>query len=316
MRGAFFVILGASLWATDTLFRHPLSQDFSAVTLVLIEHAIAFLVSLLFVLYWHRKKLRSLFLPWRPMLGIAFIGILGSALATICFTNSFQYIDPTITILLQKTQPLWVMLLSSLFLSEKLPRSFWVFAVTALVSSYYLSFPSGFSFSALRSADLKGVILALVAASFWAKSTVIARSVLRDQYSSSLVTFWRFTFGLLTLIAIHLISSQSKIDLHFALDNRSVLQSLAFMAIIPGLMGVGLYYRGLSMVSATRATLLELSFPLCAIFINSYYLGTRLETIQWIAALGLFGSIAAITFLSQSQAHYSQSSPSDPVSNP
>ena len=41
----------------------------------------------------------------RRWLAVAFCGAGGSALATILFTASFHYVNPSVTILLQKLQP-------------------------------------------------------------------------------------------------------------------------------------------------------------------------------------------------------------------
>ncbi len=318
MLDSLFVILGASIWATDTLFRHPLVSQLSASSIVLIEHLIAATVSGVVLLTLAIRKIVqgqpvSSLLRWcipsgTPLLGIAVIGILGSALATVLFTTSFQFINPTVTILLQKFQPLVVILLSTVFLKERLPRFFWLFTCAALISAFFLSFPSGLPWhdiqEALADDSMKGIILALSAAIFWAISTVIGRAVLSPEdpqrnISTLVLSFWRFFFGLIAMGLIYFKSIQVRMDLAFVTFQSPVTLPLFYMAIVPGLLGVSLYYRGLSKVQASVATLLELSFPLCALLMNSIILKMPLQNIQLIAATGLLSSILALSLLSK-----------------
>ena len=306
---AFFVILGASLWATDTIFRHPLAGQFSPIVIVLLEHVLATilalgiaLISVVLPIWRSQKTLRAPF-PFKKLLphtftefqGVVWIGVLGSGIATVLFTASFSFVNPTVAILLQKVQPLLVICLSAIFLSEKLPRFFWYFSSAALIAAFFLSFPNGVHFSALREADTKGVILALCAAFFWAVSTVIGRSLLSHHMTSSVLSFWRFFFGLMAMIALYFLFPQAQIDLPFALADRKILESLVYMAIGPGFLGVSFYYRGLAKVPASVATILELSFPLCALVVNSTYLNLPIQRVQIIAAIGLSIAIIALS---------------------
>ncbi len=280
MLNSIFVILGAALWATDTLFRHPMSHQMSALTIVFLEHAFALIIAILSVFFFKKEKFKLEFLP---MLGAATIGIIGSALANVFFTMSFQYVNPSVSILLQKTQPIVVILLSWIFLGEKLSLQFFVWGAIALIAAFFLSFPHGFSMSEMQDANFSGVILALVAALFWAISTVIGKLTLKRMPSPHL-TLWRFFFGFLTLWAMVNYVPQSRIEIPFVTADSSIMLSIFFMALVPGFLGVALYYRGLSRLKASVATLLELAFPLCAVFVNSRFLNLHLENVQLIAA--------------------------------
>ena len=87
--GPLLVILGASLWATDTLFRFPLIQKLQAEQIVFIEHLIAFIFILPFFLS-DREKFKTI--NQAQWLGLTIVGIFGSAVSTILFTKSFLLI--------------------------------------------------------------------------------------------------------------------------------------------------------------------------------------------------------------------------------
>jgi drug/metabolite transporter (DMT)-like permease len=291
MRHALFVILGAGLWACDTLFRLPLSKELSPITIVYYEHLFAVGISLVWVLLRDRKHL---FPGWKEWIGAAFIGAFGSALATVLFTLSFRYLNPTVAILIQKIQPLIVISLSAVFLGEKAGASFLLWGGIALVSAFFVSFPGGVEWSVIRSASGFGSALALLAAGLWALSTLAGKLALK-RTPVSVLSFWRFSFGLL---AMHLLAyrfDQVQIEMPFVLHEPNALRALFFMALIPGFLGVSLYYQGLSRVPAARATLLELSFPIAALWINSSFLGLHLKKAQLFAAGALLVSMVGVS---------------------
>jgi drug/metabolite transporter, DME family len=66
------------------------------------------------------------------------------------------------------------------------------------------------------------------------------------------------------------------------------------LALVPGLLGLTLYYIGLRSTAAARATLAELAFPVTAALIGVGLLGTRLEPSQWFGLLVVVASVTAL----------------------
>lgn len=291
MWNALFVVLGAALWATDSLFRAPLSHQISPITIVYYEHIFATLISLGWLLLTDRK---NFFLGWKQMFGAAFVGILGSAVATVLFTLSFQFINPSVAILLQKMQPLIAIFLSFLFLGEKLNGNLMLWGGIAVCASFLVSFPNGVDLTDLHAGAATGALFAILAAALWATSTVVGKATLHKAPASAL-SFWRFAFGLLAMYFLVQKSEQAKIEVPFVTSETAVVRSLLLMALIPGFLGVSFYYKGLSKVKASVATLLELVFPLTAICLNTYFLGYTLLPIQWFAAGALLVSLLGLS---------------------
>ena len=291
MRYAFLVVLGSALWATDALFRQPLSTQLSAFTIVYFEHIFATILSLGYLLI--SKDRRHILMSPKDFMSAAFIGICGSAVATVLFTMSYQFINPSVAILLQKIQPIFVILLSFLFLGEKLNASFFLWAAIALVAAFYVSFPSGFHLANIRSADFTGCALAVIAALLWAVSTTVGKLVLRKN-PASVLSFWRFAFGLLALYAYSNRIEIMRIEIPFVPGQPAVMRSLFFMALVPGFLGVSIYYAGLKKIPASVATILELSFPVCAIAVNAYFLDFHLTNIQLGAAAVLIAAMVGV----------------------
>jgi len=291
MLNSVFLILGAGLWATDALFRHPMSGQISALSIVFLEHLFALLITSIWVFLIRRKRIE---LEVIPLIGSAFIGILGSALATLCFTKSFQFVNPSVSILLQKIQPIVVIFLSWALLGEKLTKTFLLWGAIAIGSAYFLSFPNGLPTEEFQQSDFAGVILALLAACLWAISTVIGKLTLKRMDGNHLA-LWRFFFGFIALWILTNVFSDTKIEIPLITNDPTVMRSVFFMALVPGFLGVSLYYRGLTRMKASVATLLELAFPLTAVLVNWKFLGLKLEKIQLLAATILMVSIIRIS---------------------
>jgi drug/metabolite transporter (DMT)-like permease len=74
-----------------------------------------------------------------------------------------------------------------------------------------------------------------------------------------------------------------------------VLPILA-LALVPGLVALLLYYRGLRTTPAAAATLAELAFPFTALVVNAVAFDTVLTATQLAGAALLAGTVVALTF--------------------
>ncbi|HZS51279.1 MAG TPA: DMT family transporter [Bryobacterales bacterium] len=267
---------GASLWGTDTFFRRPLAMSLSSAQIVLCEHLILSVV-LLPVFWQARSQWRALRLSqWGAVLGIAWGG---SALGTICFTEAIKLGNPTAAVFLQKTQPLFAAFLAALLLGERLQGRFWICLLFTVAGAYLVSFGESPAFFAnpavLAPGRTAAALLALGAAALWGSSTVFGRFALQS------VPFLTLT-ALRILCATPLLAAfawlgRRQIEVH--LQTRQWLY-LALMALVPGLLGLLVYYRGLRYTRASLAALAELSFPATAALLNWIFLRTRITAIQ------------------------------------
>ena len=112
MAGTFLILLASLLWALDTLIRYPLvDSGLSAVTIVFYEHLI---LSLFFGwgVFAAIKRIGELRVS--DIFSFFVVGCVGSALATVAFTESFHFLNPSLVILLQKLQPVIAIFLAAM----------------------------------------------------------------------------------------------------------------------------------------------------------------------------------------------------------
>lgn len=292
--GPFLVFFAALLWAVDAPFRKFLTQDLSSTTIVLMEHLVIAVLVLVF-LAKYLNELKNL--TSKDWLAVLFIGLGGSALATVLFTQSFHYLNPSVAILLQKVQPFIAILLAAIILKEKLSPMFWLWAVVGMLGAYLVSFPE-FKIPALSlSGGTLGVVFALLAAFLWGGSTVFGRLLL-NKISFQAMTAIRFLSALVFLFVLTLYYNRlNEIGTATSKDWLFVL----IIAVLAGFISLWIYYKGLKSTKASVATIAELAFPLSAVIVNWIFLDAKLVWIQILGGLILLISVLALTYENRGQ---------------
>jgi drug/metabolite transporter, DME family len=173
---------------------------------------------------------------------------------------------------------------AALLLGERMRRGYWLFAVPALLGAWLMAFPDPLS-AAPRA--VTAALLAVAAAALWAVGTVLGRMV-SVRIASRDVTVLRFAIGL-PASAVVLLGQGAPVAV-----TGAQLGPLVLLALVPGLLGLTLYYIGLRSTAAARATLAELAFPVTAALIGVGLLGTHLEPGQWVGLLVVVVSVTAL----------------------
>jgi drug/metabolite transporter (DMT)-like permease len=284
------VAIGAALWGTDGALRQPLVATparWSPYTIVLYEHVLLTAVVAPYLIR-HRRSLRRLDTGgWLAALGVAWGG---SALATLAFTTAFEYGNPDVVVLLQKTQPLWAIAAAALVMRERPRRSLVWFLAPALAGAYLLSFGGMAPADALTGARGRAAVLALVAAALWGAATAFGRRTL-VAIEPQLVTAVRFTLALPLLAVIALYEGALSPP---GAAHGSDWPRLVALALIPGLIALLLYYRGLERTPASVATFAELAFPATALVVNYFALGSSVSATQLLGFAILWATIALL----------------------
>jgi drug/metabolite transporter (DMT)-like permease len=284
------VAVGAAMWGTDGILRVPLLEVVSPSQIVFLEHLVLLLYSVpAVVLGW--RFFRGL--GAAQWISLLVIGWGGSALATLLFTKAFTVGNPTVVILLQKTQPLFAIVLAAVLLRERLGWAYWPCFAVAMVGAYLISFGGLGAFVALGSAELLAAALALGAALLWGSSTVLGRLVLKDMPFHAL-TGARLLLAAPLLAGIVVVQGAvGGLGAAFASEPGRVI----LLALIPGLLGLLLYYRGLTGTRASYATLAELAFPATAVVLNWTFLGVGVSANQVLGFVLLWGAVFVLGYL-------------------
>lgn len=269
------------LWGTDTLFRAPMLEHLAkdpllaSVQVVFMEH-FALTLLVLPILWLARHEIRRL--NARQWAAIIAIGVGASALATVFFTRSFAYGHFIETILLQKTQPLIAIVLARLWLNEHLPPRSYIWFPIAIFGAYLIAIPDPLHpEQAWADFHVAAAAFALAASALWGAATVFGRYALNGVRFPTL-TALRFTTGLPALgITLLVIGGLSGFTQYQGADVPLYLG----IALVPGLIPMLLYYRGLASTPASMATLAELAFPVTGILVNLYLVSPAQTLTAW-----------------------------------
>lgn len=291
--GPILIAIAALLWGMDSVFRSPAVLGVDPTVLVLLEHLLGGAVLLFWGLFRFRSRLFTL--SREQWIAAVAVGAGGSAIATVLFTASFRYVNPSVAVLIQKLQPVIVLTIAYALLGERPQGSLYLWGLVALGSAVLLSFPNmDFRFSAHPQgvSYARGVLFALLAAILWSASTVGGKILLR-QTPCGVALFWRYFFGLLTLGTIVMVSGQGVP--WSVLEDGSVRLAVVVLALVTGLIPVLAYYAGLSKTPASVATFVELIYPISAVILNVVFLGTALAPVQIAAAAVLLVAVSGLS---------------------
>lgn len=339
LAGPIIVATANAMRAFDAPVRYPLIlKNFSlslddplvptrSAFIVLIEHLIGtVLVVLLLFPRKAQRKLISQIKSFDRRDWISFFLVsLGSGLGLYFFLLALAYGNPTIAILLQKSQPLITLAFAMVILREKPSKYYYSSLIIAIIGIYLLvaeelavkATTVGF-FGAEISTGLLAALFSLIAAGFWGSNTVWGR-VLTEKVDYWNLTTLRYIGGSLILIVFNLIIG-AYINENFNIVGENIItfgvssQFLsspikllipinAFIAILlltlftGGVIPLGLYYFGLRWSKASVGGLAELAFPLLAIFINYLFLGFGLSPIQILGAIILLGVVSVMSYV-------------------
>jgi len=295
--GFLLVAAAAAMWGTDGVLRVPLISDIPSGMLVFLEHAILVLVTIPF--------LRGVIPTLRGLnrgdwIALLFIGAGASAVATALFTESFTYGEFTTTLLLQKLQPVVVLVGAWWILGERPLRKYWLFFVPAVGGAWLITFSNPFGASIEEATP---ALLALGAAGLWGMGTVLGRRLI-PKIEFKQLTALRFLIGLPAAgIIVTLQSDWSVLEILTAGDffgtattpsGITVPGGLILLAGVPGLIALLSYYRGLRTTPAISATLAELTFVLSAVTLNYFFLESVPDGSQWVGVIVLSGAVVAM----------------------
>lgn len=293
MAGILLVIFSCLLWGMDTLIRYPLvERGINPLTIVFYEHCVLVLIFSL-GLIGRIKNIGQLKLI--DIFSYFVIGGFGSAIATMCFTEAFQYLNPSLVILLQKLQPVVAIALASLVLKEEVKKEFLIWAFVCLIGGLLVSSPDierfyqlvTTNFNAVTSdVAVKGYSLVGISILGWGAATVFGKRLSMSGHDTKTIMGGRFLVGLLTLIPM------MNWNRKMFLPNPEDYLKILIMVTISGAMAMWFYYQGLKRLPAKTVAIAEMFFPFFAIVVNWIFLGKQLNELQLVGgAILVIGSL-------------------------
>ena len=291
-----------------TFIPDPVLVPSRSIFIVLVEHLIGtiLVLLLLFPRKAHitlKKQLQSF--DKRDWISF-FLVSMGSGMGLYFFMIAFSHGNPTVAILLQKSQPLITLLFAMAILQERPTKWFYLSLVIAAFGIFLMIIES---FGQQATNELIAAFFSLVAALFWGSNTVWGR-ILTDKVDYWNLTALRYIGGSAILIIANLLVGAyspanfgvlSETIYTFGWDFNIPVNGFLAIALVTiftgGIIPLALYYFGLRWSRASVGGIAELAFPILAIFVNDFFLGFGLTLIQIIGAIILFGVVSLMSYI-------------------
>ncbi|OGI66000.1 hypothetical protein A3A95_01175 [Candidatus Nomurabacteria bacterium RIFCSPLOWO2_01_FULL_39_18] len=300
--GPILIIIAAFLWAFDGLIRQHL-YTLPPITIIFFEHLIGLIILSPFIF----KYVRETKLEKREWWLLVLVAVLSGLLGTLWFTTALgkvHFISISVVFLLQKLQPIFAITTARIFLKEKLDSRYIKWALLALVSAYFVTFPNGVVNFETGEGTIIAALYALGAAFAWGSSTTFSKMLL-GRVRAEVSTFYRFLFTIIVSLPVLFIFGRVYISgfekgTALAIPTMPQFGFLALIALSTGMVALLIYYKGLARTPVHISTILELTFPFVAILLDFIVNHTVLTPLQWISALALVFSIYQIAKLRES----------------
>ncbi len=292
--GPVFIVIAAFLWSLDGLLRRSL-YVLPPITVVFYEHFIGFILLVPFLLKGV-AEIRAI----KPKVWGAFfwVTLLSSILGTVFYTaalGKINFIQFSVVVLLQQTQPLFVVFFAWLVLKEKLTPKFFLYVLAALVGAYFVSFPDLRINLATGRRTIEAALLAIGAAFAWGSSTAFSRYALL-RLSTVITTGLRFGLAsILGLLFVFMLGAQQSLT---TISTQQII-TLLIIALSTGMVALFIYYYGLKRTPARISAICELTWPISAVFIDYFFFHKGLTLTQSMGALLLVGTIYKVSLMSK-----------------
>lgn len=293
--GPLLILVAALLWGVDGVLRRSLFS-LSPIIIVFYEHLIGLL--LLSPLLFNLQKKEEL--NKKEWIAIIWVSLFSGLLGTLWFTTALvktQFIPFSVVFLLQKLQPIFAAGAGALLLKEKITPKYLGWATLAFVAAFFVTFKNGIVNFETGAGTIMAALFATGAAFAWGSSTAVSRYALK-KHSDTLITGLRFFFTtIFAFVGVYLLGQGSVI----LSPTTPQLGRLLIIALSTGMFALWVYYKGLKKTEAKISTIVELAFPMTAVFIDIFLYKTVLAPSQYLAAGVLLFAIFNISKLSLSK---------------
>lgn len=278
--GASIIGVSASLWGFDGVFLTPQLYNLDVTFVVFILHFIPFT---LMNVFFHKKYSHLKTLNTQELLSMIFVSLFGAVIGTLAivkalFLVNFQSVS--VVVLLQKLQPLFAIFLAVVFLKETLRKRYIFWAAIALTAGYFLTFGDSKVVFDLGDNTFRASLYAVLAAFSFGSSTVFGKKVM-GKLDFATTTFFRY--GIATFIMLFVVLYNKSYSNFYEATSQNWLV-ISIISLTTGSGSMLLYYYGLKRVKAIIATIMELFFPISAVFFDYIINGNVLSEIQIISA--------------------------------
>lgn len=289
--GVIAISIAAIAWGLDGIALTPKLYNLDVPFVVFILHAIPTII-LTPILFRYWKNFFAY--KFKDILSLWVLSFFGGALGTIAIVKALflvRFDHLSVIVILQKLQPLFAIILAMIFLKERPNKKFWVWALIAVISGYFLTFEFHLPRMSQQANLIEAALYALLAAFSFGAGTVFSKKSLMSLNFKE-VTYFRYFFT--TLFVGIFVFSTGRIS-YLEVVTKVNWFYFFLISLTAGAGSIFLYNYGLKRVKAIVSTIAELLFPISSIAFDYLINGHKLSLIQIISAAVMVVAIINIS---------------------
>ncbi|WP_042346487.1 DMT family transporter [Bacillus massiliigorillae] len=274
-----FIMGAAFCWGIISVFVKGLTTlGFSAMEIVTIRVMVSCFLLFLYGYTMKRKEMKIAFKDTYLFIGT---GILSMAFFNWASFTSMNMISVSVSVILLYTAPAFVMVMSVMFLREKLTTSKIILLCMTLVGCLLVT---GLKLSTLDQGNMLGYIIGIGSGFGYALYSIFGKFAIR-KYSSFTVSFYTFLVASIALIPYTRIWEKFSM-----LMNMKALIYVLGLCLFSTVLAYLLYTEGLKVIESSKASILATVEPLTAMIIGIIVFQESITAIQIVGGAIIFVS--------------------------
>jgi len=272
----FFTVL---IWAVNFSVVKVALREFSPHAFNGVRLSLASLLLVLFL--W--KKEGGLSLRGRDWPKVLVLGVIGNTFYQTLFINGIERTTASNTSLIMTTTPIFIALMSAIFIRERIHWAGWMGIFTSFGGLYLILFGPSFSLS-LTGQELRGNLFILLGNLCWATYTVFSKPLL-DRFSPLKLTTLTLASGTLFYLAV---AAPDIVRFSWASLSRRSWALLLFSAVFAIALGYLIWYSSVRRVGNTKTGIYSNITPVLTVFFARFFLAERVTIYQVAGAVIIF----------------------------
>jgi drug/metabolite transporter, DME family len=292
-----FIAISASLWGIIAIFVRKLSSfELTSMEIVTLRVVTATILLGIIGLIKYRSELM---IKWSDIKLFIGTGILSIVLFNWCYFTAINQMNISIAVILLYTAPAFVIVLSWLFLKEKMAKTK-LMSVTGTLLGCILIAGSGLGDTS--SLSLAGIITGLGAGFGYALYTIFGKFALK-KYSPFTITFYTFLVASVALLPLTNLWEKSSI-----LVSEEVITYGFGLGLIPTVIAYLMYTKGLESIESSKASIIATVEPIVATLLSVFLYGESFGFVQFIGSLIILLSVILINMPTSSKEYKEKAS--------
>jgi drug/metabolite transporter (DMT)-like permease len=203
--------------------------------------------------------------------------------------KGFALMDVGVAVTLEKTRPIFVIILAYFFLGERFSLRKSPLIILALLSVYFVAQRNP-TMAGFATIELKGVLAMLTASLSFAITAILAKYLSGTSATPTEIVFIRYALATFLLFPVFLF----RVELALPYSPDLFEGGIVFFGTFASTLAYVIYYCGLRCVSAGNSSFLQLTTPAVTLALGVVILGENITLSQLAGILGLATAIILI----------------------